>query len=99
MSAEHVKVITTNRRARFEYHVESKLECGIAMREIREERDPKGLYRRAREGNAPHLPGSTEIYEEPLKPDLVISGTAPAAEGAESLRKLLWDEGFVQSEK
>ena len=31
MSAEHVKVITTNRRARFEYHVESKLECGIAL--------------------------------------------------------------------
>ena len=31
MTAEHVKVITTNRRARFEYHVESKLECGIAL--------------------------------------------------------------------
>ncbi|HEY5676505.1 MAG TPA: SsrA-binding protein SmpB [Myxococcales bacterium] len=31
MSAEHVKVITTNRRARFDYHVESKLECGIAL--------------------------------------------------------------------
>src|SRR2546423_5159399 len=31
MSAEHVKVITTNRRARFEYHVEGKVECGIAL--------------------------------------------------------------------
>jgi SsrA-binding protein len=31
MSAEHIKVITTNRRARFDYHVESKLECGIAL--------------------------------------------------------------------
>ena len=31
MSAEHVKVITTNRKARFDYHVESKLECGIAL--------------------------------------------------------------------
>src|SRR3954471_3971861 len=31
MSAEHVKVITNNRRARFDYHVESKLECGIAL--------------------------------------------------------------------
>jgi SsrA-binding protein len=31
MSPEHVKVITTNRRARFEYHVESKIECGIAL--------------------------------------------------------------------
>ena len=31
MSDQHVKVITTNRKARFEYHVESKLECGIAL--------------------------------------------------------------------
>ncbi len=31
MSPEHVKVITTNRRARFDYHVESKVECGIAL--------------------------------------------------------------------
>src|SRR6266436_5063278 len=31
MSENHVKVITTNRRARFDYHVESKLECGIAL--------------------------------------------------------------------
>ena len=31
MSPEHVKVITTNRRARFDYHVEEKLECGIAL--------------------------------------------------------------------
>ncbi len=31
MSEAHVKVITNNRRARFDYHVESKLECGIAL--------------------------------------------------------------------
>ena len=31
MNEKHVKVITTNRRARFDYHVESKLECGIAL--------------------------------------------------------------------
>lgn len=28
---EHVKVITNNRRARFDYHVESKVECGIQL--------------------------------------------------------------------
>ena len=28
---EHVKVITQNRRARFDYHIESKVECGIAL--------------------------------------------------------------------
>ena len=31
MSPEHVKVITTNRKARFDYHVEDKVECGIAL--------------------------------------------------------------------
>ena len=31
MSPEHTKVITTNRRARFDYHVESKVEAGIAL--------------------------------------------------------------------
>ena len=31
MPEEHVKVITQNRRARFDYHVESKLECGIEL--------------------------------------------------------------------
>ena len=31
MAEEHVKVITTNRRARFEYHIESKVECGIVL--------------------------------------------------------------------
>ena len=31
MSEGHVKVITQNRRARFEYHVESKVECGVVL--------------------------------------------------------------------
>ncbi len=31
MAERQVKIITTNRRARFEYHVESKLEAGIAL--------------------------------------------------------------------
>src|SRR5256885_15171859 len=31
MSEGHLKVITTNRRARFDHHVESKLERGIAL--------------------------------------------------------------------
>ena len=31
MSEGHLKVIATNRRARFDYHVECKVECGIAL--------------------------------------------------------------------
>src|SRR2546422_11664264 len=31
MSPEHARAVPTNRRARFEYHVEGKVECGIAL--------------------------------------------------------------------
>ena len=60
--------------------------------EIREGRDPKGLYRRARAGDAPHLPGATEEYEPPAHPDLVLCGTAPAGESAEKLLRLIRDK-------
>ncbi len=63
--------------------------------EIRVARDPKGLYRRARGGQAPHLPGATEAYEEPLNPDLVVSGTAPADVEGERILQLLRARGFL----
>jgi adenylylsulfate kinase len=37
-------------------------------------RDPKGLYARARGGEAPHLPGPGAEYEPPLAPDVTASG-------------------------
>ena len=58
-------------------------------REICERRDPKGLYARARGGGAPHLPGATESYEEPEKPDVVVSGTAPPEESAREILRAL----------
>ena len=48
--------------------------------DVREARDPKGLYRRARAGSAPHLPGATDSYEPPLTAELVLSGTASGRE-------------------
>ena len=62
-------------------------------REIRERRDPKGLYARARGGDAPHVPGATESYEEPEKPDVVVSGTAPPEASARRILQAL--EGRV----
>jgi adenylylsulfate kinase len=58
--------------------------------EVREGRDPKGLYRKARGGAAPHLPGMGEPYEFPDRPELTLSGTAPAEENAR--RILEWIE-------
>ena len=37
-------------------------------------RDPKGIYRMAREGKASHVPGMQSAYEPPENPDVVIQG-------------------------
>jgi adenylylsulfate kinase-like enzyme len=62
---------------------------------VREARDPKGLYRRAREGQAPNLPGATESYEPPGAPDGTLSGVAPPEANANELRRLLRERGFA----
>jgi adenylylsulfate kinase len=40
--------------------------------EVCEQRDPKGLYKRARAGEVKHFTGINDPYEPPLKPELVI---------------------------
>ena len=40
--------------------------------EVCEERDPKGLYSRARRGDIPNFTGISSPYEEPLNPDLSL---------------------------
>ncbi len=77
-------------RDRLRARIASFLEVLVsAPLEIREARDPKGLYRRARVGDAPHLPGATEAYEEPIRPDLVVSGEAPPEVSAREVLRLL----------
>lgn len=63
--------------------------------DVCERRDPKGLYRASRRGEAPHVPGAGEPYEEPARPDLVISGTSPPEEAIGSLWRLLHERGFL----
>lgn len=40
-----------------------------------EERDPKGLYKKARAGEIKDFTGISAPYEEPLKPELVVNTT------------------------
>jgi bifunctional enzyme CysN/CysC len=54
--------------------------------EVCEARDPKSLYRRAREGSLKHMTGVDDPYEPPLRPDLVLAtDTAPPAETGSTL--------------
>ncbi|MCY3004746.1 MAG: adenylyl-sulfate kinase [Planctomycetota bacterium] len=53
---------------------------------ICEQRDPKGLYRQAREGKIPFFTGITDPYEPPPSPDLVIeAGTGTPEIHAQSV--------------
>ena len=49
--------------------IEIYVKCSLAACE---ERDPKGLYRKARAGEIPDFTGIDSPYEEPHDPDLVI---------------------------
>jgi adenylylsulfate kinase len=62
------------------------------------ERDPKGIYRLAREGKSSHVPGLQVEYEAPEKPELVIRGDHdPPEEAARRIVDLLVCKGFVEA--
>lgn len=90
---------TAPRRAHRDYarsRIERFLEVFVdAPESVRRQRDPKGLYRLAREGGAPHLPGATEPYVPPLHPDLALSGTRPAEESAAAVLDLARQKGVL----
>ena len=43
--------------------------------EVCAERDPKGLYRKAKSGSLPNLTGVGQDYEPPTEPELILDGT------------------------
>jgi adenylylsulfate kinase len=59
--------------------VEVYVECPLATCMAR---DPKGIYRRAREGGAETVPGFQTAYEAPEKPEVVLHGDRDAPEDA-----------------
>jgi bifunctional enzyme CysN/CysC len=63
--------------------------------EVCEQRDPKGLYRRARAGTLHGLTGVDDPYEPPSDPDLVLDGTRPVREGVQALETLLREHGLL----
>jgi adenylylsulfate kinase len=58
-------------RGQIENFIEVLVDCPL---EVCVERDPKGIYRKAREGRASHVPGLQEVFEPPEKPDVVVHG-------------------------
>jgi bifunctional enzyme CysN/CysC len=50
-----------------------------------EERDPKGLYKKARSGQLPNMTGINSPYEAPVKPELTINSNEKEIEQALTL--------------
>ncbi len=58
--------------------------------EICEQRDVKGLYKKARQGKIPNMTGVNSPYEVPLAPDVTVrTQETPLAESVRALRELL----------
>jgi len=64
--------------------------------EICEQRDPKGLYKKARAGEIPEFTGVTAPYEPPLSPELIVrTDVETLEESAERVVDLLVRHGII----
>lgn len=66
--------------------------------QICEQRDPKGLYKKARSGDIKEFTGIDSEYEAPLAPEVQLdyNGEQSAQQSAEHLFNLLVEKGFLQ---
>ncbi|MFQ5746579.1 MAG: adenylyl-sulfate kinase [Gemmatimonadota bacterium] len=86
-----VREIMTREGDFIEVHVAAPLE-------VCEERDPKGLYVKARAGEIPNFTGIGAPYEEPLDPELVIdTGALDVPASAGLVLEYLREHGYIES--
>jgi adenylylsulfate kinase len=57
-------------------------------------RDPKGIYRKGRFGEASAVPGLQASYEVPEHPDVVVSGSGDTLEAARAIVRALEARGY-----
>lgn len=61
-----------------------------------EERDPKGLYKKARQGDIPHFTGVDSPYESPEHAEVVLSTAESTAEQcADLLIDYIIEHGYI----
>ncbi len=62
-----------------------------------EERDVKGLYKKARAGEIPHFTGISSPYEEPEKPEIVVDtdGSVSLEETVDNVLAILKSKGIL----
>ena len=75
--------------------IEVFVDCPL---EVCEERDPKGIYEKARSGEIDNFTGISAPYEEPEDPEIVVDTTADASPeaSAEKLHAYLSEHGYLE---
>ncbi|QHI70176.1 sulfate adenylyltransferase subunit CysN [Tichowtungia aerotolerans] len=64
--------------------------------EICEQRDPKGLYKKARAGEIPQFTGISAPYEPPVNPEIVLNAAdAPVEDSVDAIVSKLRDDGII----
>ncbi len=63
--------------------------------EVCEQRDPKGLYVKARKGEIPHFTGISSPYETPEKAEIHIKGEPSIEESADIIVNYLHDKNYI----
>ena len=63
--------------------------------EVCEQRDPKGLYVKARKGEIPHFTGISSPYEVPEKAEIHIKGEPSIEESADIIINYLHDKNYI----
>ncbi len=82
-------------RATIDRFIEVYVDCPL---DVCMARDPKGIYRKARSGEATTVPGLQASYEPPEHPDLVVPGHGePPERAANAIARLLEERGYVTS--
>jgi len=80
-------------RQQIAHLIEVYVECPL---EVCMARDPKGIYRQAREGDATHVPGLQTAYEPPDNPEVVVHGDKElAGPAAQRVIEKLEAEGYL----
>ncbi len=80
-----------------EEFIEVYLKCDLTVCEAR---DPKGLYKRARNGEIPDFTGISAPYEEPAKPELLLqTDSFPVNESVDRIFSYLTQKGIILNKR
>ncbi|MEK5233025.1 adenylyl-sulfate kinase [Lysinibacillus sp. FSL K6-0232] len=73
--------------------IEVYVKCSV---ETCEQRDPKGLYKKARNAEIPNFTGISAPYEEPENPEIILDTEHYSIEEcAQQLTQILTDKGYI----